>query len=102
MTENAAPAAHPITATVEFEPADQWSPAGWKVTATTTGLDRADVLGWVVTNRSVADRLAAAVNAGAVFTDAEVRTDVNGQTYLSATTRVHARRANADLRRIGF
>lgn len=78
--------------------------AYWTVRATAEGvtLDRPEVLAFGLVNRKTAERLVAAIEAGAVFHNAEVRTDVNGRTYLQATSRVLARVASADLRRLGF
>jgi hypothetical protein len=53
-------------------------------------------------NKDLAERLAAAINAGAVYPDPEVRTDVYGATYVQASSRVMGRHLNADLRRLGF
>lgn len=66
-----------------------------------SGVDRADVGGWVVSAK-IAPRLAAAVAAGAAFTAVAVATDVNGKTYVSASHAVMGRHANADLKRMGF
>lgn len=76
------------------------------VNATVQGieLDRRDTVGYIVTRRAVAERLAAAINAGAVFEvgTPAVLTDVNGRTYLNMSSRVLARTMNADLNRLGF
>lgn len=66
------------------------------------GVDRPCVGGYILRNKRTAERLAAAINAGAVYTDAEVRTDVNGATYVNASSRVLGRTAAADLARLGF
>lgn len=77
------------------------------VTWTGAPLDRTDGLAWSVgpdspRSRKLAARLVAAVNAGAVFGPAEIRTDVNGRTYVQASARILGRRMNADLKRLGF
>lgn len=54
------------------------------------------------TNRKLAERLAAAINAGVVYTDPKVQKDVNGATYVQAGCKVFGRRLNADLKRLGF
>lgn len=53
-------------------------------------------------NRKLAQRLMAAIRAGVVFTDHEVRTDINHQTFVGYRTHVLGRRMNADLKRLGF
>jgi len=50
----------------------------------------------------VAPRLKRAFLAGVVAVDAEVLTDNVGETYVSWTSKVSGRTANADLRRLGF
>lgn len=66
------------------------------------GVDRPTTGGIAVSNAKLAARLAAAINAGVVYTDARVATDVNGKTYVAARSMVLGRRLNADLRRLGF
>jgi hypothetical protein len=66
------------------------------------GVDRPCVGGYVLPNKNTADRLASAINAGAVYTGAEIRTDVDGRTYVRASSRVLGRTASADLKRLGF
>lgn len=65
-------------------------------------LDRDETHGYVVKDARMAARLSKAIEAGAVFHDFEVRTDVNGRTYLGYSSRVLGRMMNADLRRLGF
>lgn len=65
-------------------------------------VDRPEQVGYVVTSESLAQRLSAAITAGAVFHDPEVRTDVNGRTYVVSKSRVLARMMSADLKRLGF
>jgi hypothetical protein len=72
------------------------------------GLDRDHVFGWSVgvagskKSQALAERLRAAILAGAAFGPAETRTDVNGATYLNAHSPIMGRRLNADLARLGF
>lgn len=68
------------------------------------GVDRPDVGGWAVgaQHEKLAARLGDAVTTGKAFGRVEVRTDVNGQTYVSAEHLVIGRHMNADLRRLGF
>ena len=69
---------------------------------TAPNLDRTGATGYLLSNKRVADRLATAIKAGAVFTDPEVKTDVNGKTYVAAGSRVRGRAASADLQKIGY
>lgn len=50
----------------------------------------------------LAERLVAAVNAGAVNYGQAVLTDVHGQTYVGDHSRVMGKYLNADLTRLGF
>jgi hypothetical protein len=43
-----------------------------------------------------------AINAQVVFADPVIKTDVLGQTYVAASSRVMAKYANADLKRLGY
>lgn len=94
------------TATSTYEDApDEWTPAGYHVRVTwevNPPVDRPDVGGFLLRNGRTASRLVRAINDGAVFYDAEVETDINGQTYVSARCRVLCRYANADLKRLGY
>lgn len=67
-------------------------------------LNRTDGMGWLFgpNHKRLAERLVAAINAGVVFGNPELRTDVNGRTYVSADVKVLGRTANADLKRLGF
>jgi hypothetical protein len=68
-----------------------------------TGVDRPMSSGWAIdSNEHLAARLERAILAGAVHSDVSVKTDVNGRTYVSATTHVVGRRMSADLKRLGF
>lgn len=51
---------------------------------------------------ALALRLSRAIEAGAVFTDHVVKTDVNGAAFVSSDHHVMGRRMNADLNRLGF
>lgn len=70
------------------------------------GTDRRAIMGWSCGGRASARRLAsrlqAAILAGKAFGPASVKTDVNGQTYLSADALVMGRHMDADLHRLGF
>lgn len=67
-------------------------------------LDRRRLTGFVMSfrKRKLAERLKLAIEAGVVFADPRVSTDVNGRTYLACTSMVHGKTANADLKRLGF
>lgn len=47
-------------------------------------------------------RLMAACEAGVLFKSPEVKTDVNGKTYVDAICMVSGRHINADLKRLGY
>src|SRR4051812_6638327 len=67
-------------------------------------VDRPDVGGWGLkkSHRSLANRLAAALATERIHANAEVKTDVNGQTYVSSHPPILGRKLNADLKRLGF
>ena len=89
------------TATVEHATGEGLE--GFRVSVTWSGgVDRPTVGGYILSNRKTADRLAAAINAGAVYVDPQIRTDAYGQTYVQATSRVLGRTASADLKRLGY
>ena len=71
------------------------------------GVDRPRTMGWGLgpanaRTARLAARLQGAIGAGVVFGPATVRTDVRGQTYVEAASRVLGRTMNADLRRLGY
>lgn len=71
-------------------------------------VDRPDGHGYLIgpasskATHKLAERMAAAIDAQAVFYDLEILTDVGGKTFVSARSRVLGRIMNADLRRLGF
>lgn len=67
-------------------------------------LDRTAGGGWLFgpKHQRLAERLVAAINDGAVHGTPELRTDVNGKTYVHASSKVLGRSANADLKRLGY
>lgn len=75
---------------------------GFDVTPIWSGVDRPITSGWCVTSKSVAERLRRAVMAGAAIADVRLATDLNGNTYVANRHVVSAKRANADLRALGF
>jgi hypothetical protein len=66
------------------------------------GTDRVTGRGWSVLDKGLAERMAVALEAGAVLTDATIKTDVNGRTYVAASSQVLGRKMNADLTRLGY
>ncbi len=65
-------------------------------------LDRPEGTGYLLTQRSVAFRLKQAMLDQMVFVDPSIKTDVDGRTYVSASSRVMGRMVNADLLRLGY
>jgi hypothetical protein len=74
-----------------------WTPVG-----NSKPLDRPRTTG-ISTGRDkrLALRLVEAINAGKVFSGMQVRTDIDGNTYVGATSLVHGRYLRSDLERIG-
>ena len=71
------------------------------------GVDRSEAMAFGLgepndRRHALALRLVRAIEAGAVFTAPEIKTDVNGKTFVSAGSEVIGRRMNADLKRLGF
>jgi hypothetical protein len=90
-----------LPARVDVE-ADDRVADGFTVTPVWAGVDRPNAGSTLVQGRKLADRLAAAWRDGAAYSDAKVCMDVNEQTYVHATSRILARMANADLKRLGY
>jgi hypothetical protein len=67
-------------------------------------LDRPSTGGFIIGkgHLALARRLERAINAQAVHANARVVKDVYGKTYVSANCLVLMRKANADLRRLGY
>jgi len=74
----------------------------WCVCPVWADVDLPDGFGWLIRGERLARRLEAALRAGATLRKAEVRTNLNGQTYVADEHRVMGRTMNADLRRLGF
>jgi hypothetical protein len=86
-----------------YDDPDNTGLTGWEVRPYWNGVDRPYTGGWILASYRTAQRLAKATAEGAVFgTDVQVRTDVEGNTYVQRSSRVMARHANADLRRLGY
>ena len=72
--------------------------ADWSV----TGVDRPVSSSQVVNGKKLAERLARAIEDGVACTYRGIKTDVNGKTYVDQAHNVMARRANADLTKLGY
>ena len=66
------------------------------------GVDRPVSSGTVVNGKKLAERLARAVEDGVAYSYRGIKTDVNGKTYVDQAHNVMARRANADLKKLGY
>lgn len=88
---------------VIIEPHDD-NPKWLKVTPdwSVAGVDRPVSFSVIVTNRAVANRMVRAIEDGVAYPFDGVRTDVNGQTYVHVKHNVMARKASADLKRLGY
>lgn len=66
--------------------------------------DRRDFAAWGVgMDRKLAERLVRCIEAGRAFGPvAELLRDVNGKTYLRASTRIYGRTMHRDLKALGF
>lgn len=65
-------------------------------------LDRTDGMGFGFQHRDLAERMARAIEDGAIFLDPEVRTDADGRTYVHATAATIGKYADVDLARMGY
>jgi hypothetical protein len=99
----------PVAVQVTLEPADPSIyrvEACWVAQPVWAGVDR-PIIGGIsfgpgARGEKLARRYQAAVMAGQVFHGGVVKADVNGATYVAATSRVMGKHANADLKRLGF
>lgn len=89
-------------ADIEWTEGDQWTKPHWTVWERWHGVDRPRGAGTACSTKALAGRLKAAIEAGAAIGTPELKTDVNGKSYVWAPSRVLARMLNADLRRLGF
>lgn len=94
------PASLIIPAAVEI--VTRTSGDGFEVAPIFANVDRPHTGGWVVSRRSVAERLKAALLSGDAYESTEVVEDVNGKTYVATKAKVYGRTMNADLKRIGY
>lgn len=85
--------------TTEVKPSDD--PAYVTVWPLWSGVDRPYGTG-ISVQKKLASRLARAMEAGAVFLDPQIKTDINGNTYIEARCMVLGRHVNADLKKLGF
>ena len=65
-------------------------------------VDRPQTHSFRLRNKKTAERLVNAINAQAVYADPVIKTDIYGNTYVAATSRVLGKYANADLKRLGY
>ncbi len=67
-------------------------------------VDRTDLMGFIMKPAKcvLAKRLATAINAGVVFENPTIETDVDGKTFVSSDMNVMGRHLNADLLRLGY
>lgn len=76
------------------------------VKATTIRVDRKEVHGWIfgLNQVKLAMRLLACIRAGKAFDSYEIKTDVNGATYISADTTgfFHKQHMSKELAKLGF
>jgi hypothetical protein len=54
------------------------------------------------TDRKLAERLRRAIDAGVVYVNPVVATDIYGKTYVASNCVVSGKHLNADLRRLGY
>jgi len=66
------------------------------------GVDRSHSGGWGTNNKKLAERMQRAVQSGKIFLNLEIKTDVNGNTYISDLDDIDWKRANKSLLRYGF
>lgn len=66
------------------------------------GVDRPYCSGWVVEEKLVKRLTAAIEGEAAKETNINVRTDIDGKTYVSFNLMVSGRTMNADLKRLGY
>jgi len=75
------------------------------VTVQAPSMDRPECAGWVLPDtpkgRALAQRLACAIDTGDAWRPLQVRTDVNGHSWLHGASWVMGRTMDADLRALG-
>ena len=93
-----------LKATANIEVRNEDGRTVYVVSATWGGaaVDRTESHGTCLLNKRVAERLAAAINAGVVFTNPKIATDINGRTYVAADCAVIGKYANSNLKRLGY
>lgn len=93
-----------VPSSVEIRPDDTLDarPGAFVVSPIWNGVDRPNVGGILVLTAKDAERLKAAYLSGQAFESTEVRTDVNGQTYVGTHSRISGRYLRADLKKLGF
>lgn len=76
--------------------------AGYTVSPIWADVDRPNVGGIWTPNLADAERLREAYLEGNAFSATEVRTDVDGKTYVGTTSRISGRYLRADLASLGY
>lgn len=75
----------------------------WRVYSTWDAqVDRPSTHAFVLRNEKTARRLVDAINAQVVYADPVIKTDVDGRTYVQASSRIMGKYANAGLKRLGY
>ena len=96
---------------LSYQPRDDEAAAGmkpgWQVQtvweSSQVHIDRPEGVGFILGQKlALCERLAKAIEAGAVFTDPKLKRDVHGKFYVTSDITVRGRCLNADLRRLGF
>lgn len=80
----------------------RWANPGFSVIPVWADVDRPVTYSMAVKDMKMANRLKAAIEAGVVFRDCQIKADVNGQTYVSNWCNVMGKYLNADLLKLGF
>jgi hypothetical protein len=94
-----------LTAVVKARVTKSLDGTGFTVWAdvVTPVVDRPTTYGITVRSAALAGRIAACIDDQKAFGPAaELRADINGQTYISHSAKILGRTANADLRRLGY
>jgi hypothetical protein len=75
---------------------------GYSVNPIWDGVDRPNVGGIWTPNLKAAELLRECYLEGNAFSATEVRTDVDGKTYVGTTSRISGRHLIADLKKLGY
>lgn len=92
----------PSILAVEIKPSNLVRfPGHFSVCTMWSGVDRPSSVGFILPEK-LALRLARAMEAGVVFTNPKISTDVNGKTYVSSPCAVYSGEMASDLQKLGF